>query len=120
MTAFSFFFGHSALEFGVLPYAAGSAIIQTMTVSCSVRGAASGEKWLSNLRSLSPLILAKSMNGSRNLMLLENGTVRTAENCSGGRAFRISCLPSFCQNSEVSYCPRYHQVSGMEGQERSH
>ena len=71
VTAFSFFV-HSALESGVLRYAARSAIIQTMTVSCSVRGAASGEKWLSNLRSLSTLILAKSINESRNLTLLEN------------------------------------------------
>ena len=52
---------HNALESGVLRYAARSAITQTMTVSCSVRGAASGEKWLSNLRSLSTLILAKSI-----------------------------------------------------------
>ena len=71
VTAFSFFV-HSALESGVLRYAARSAITQTMTVSCSVRGAASGEKWLSNPRSLSTLILAKSINESRNLTLLEN------------------------------------------------
>ena len=43
MTAFSFFV-HSALESGVLRYAARSAITQTMTVSCSFRGAASKEK----------------------------------------------------------------------------
>ena len=31
----------------------------------------------------------------------------------------LASLP-FPKNSEVGYCPRYHQVSGMEGQERSH
>ena len=70
---FLFFFVHSALESGVLRYASRSAITQTMTVSCSVRDAASGEKWLSHLRSLSTLILAKSINESRNLTLLDNG-----------------------------------------------